>query len=120
MRIMFLVAAFALISTVASAGAIQIKPGQCVVLNGQEVCALSCDPTTTVLTTNAVKDTVTYKCRYAKFDDAELRDVKTYGLVETTLKPSGAKMDNMLKNYGLKGKEECEKAADEKNAAASK
>ena len=83
---------------------IYIKPGQCVMVGAQQVCATSADAAATA-------GEVTYACRFAEHRGGDLPGYKTYGLVKLTTGANGKVTETLIKDFGLKGKEKCDDAA---------
>lgn len=99
---------------------IHLKPGQCVLIGNQQVCAMMPDATTgniPVPTATPDPGKTRFACRYATHKEAEVSDVKTYAVIENTSYANGHKDTNFIKGYGMTGKAECEKDADARNAA---
>lgn len=97
----FLCVAYA--ATAHASETIYIKPGQCVMVGAQQVCASSTDAAATA-------GDVTYACRYGEHRGGDLPGYKTYGLVKLN-NQDGKVTETLIKDFGIKGKEKCDEAA---------
>ncbi len=88
---------------------IYLQPGQCVMVGSQQVCAMKSD----VAATPAANE-VTYACRYAEHKGGDVPGYKTYGLVKVTVRPDGSSREILIKDFGMRGKEKCEQAAEDR------
>ena len=81
-----------------------LSPGNCIVSGGNQICALKVDCNT------SHDPTTTFAFRYGHFKDAEVHDLKSYALVQVTIKPEGGHAEVPLKNFGMaaNAKAECE------------
>jgi hypothetical protein len=95
------------------ANPIYLQPGQCIVVGSQQVCAIKPDATST---TSVASEKTLYACRYGQFKDADVTNVKTYELVQVLFKPDGSKTEVELKNFGINGKDACEKEAEKRDS----
>lgn len=93
-----------------AAETIRLKPGQCIFIGTQEVCAMSPDQAATA---EAAKPRPIYMptCRYG--DKTDEPGSKGYALVQIQLKDDGTKTETVVKTYGSmeKDKHECERDA---------
>jgi hypothetical protein len=83
---------------------IYIKPGQCLMVGSQQVCATGSDAA-------ASPGEVTYACRFAEHRGGDLPGYKTYGLIKLTTGTNGKVTETLIKDFGLKGKDKCDEAA---------
>jgi hypothetical protein len=105
-------------AAVARADAIYIKPGQCILVGAQQVCALAADvPGAPSHTTS-----VLHLCQYGIHPGAEVANLKTYAVMQVMMRDDGAKVETPLKHYGMNDadKAACEKEADRLNAEGKK
>ncbi len=84
---------------------IYLQPGQCILVGGQQVCALG-SPQMADL-----KPRYLYVCRYGMQAGAELTDLKSYSLFQVRVGPDGSKTETMVKSFGPNDKGPCEKEA---------
>jgi hypothetical protein len=92
-----------------------IQPGQCIVIGTQQVCAMKPDAVTEPTAAKTI-----YVCRYGMHKDAEVSNMKSHQLFQVVVKPDGSKSEIALKNFGMNGKDACEKDAEAKTAAEKK
>ena len=113
MRSFLLVVASALFTTAATAqvSPIWLKPGQCILVGGQQICAQIEDKSgTNPLVPEKPKVTVMNICKWGAADDAH-EGVKGYGLYRVMIKEDGTKVETLVKSYGPVDQEGCEKDA---------
>lgn len=105
-------------ASAAQSSPIYLKPGQCILVGSQEVCAMQGDSPTA----NKVAQDVVHVCRYAMNPGAEISNIKNYAVVRITTTVSGAKSDTILKQFGISDgdKAACEAEVERLNAAAIK
>jgi hypothetical protein len=116
------VLATALLDTAASASAepVYLKPGQCIHLGNQEVCAMMGDiPGATAA---PVKPNLVHLCRYGFHVGRELPDLKNYALFQVLIRNDGTRVETLIKHFGTgdKDKAECDKEAEGLNETAKK
>lgn len=102
-----MVAGGALVGVALGGEPIYVQPGQCVMVGSQQVCAMKADALGT-------PGEITYACRYSEHKGGELPGYKTYGLVKIVTKAQGASSEILIKDFGLKGKEKCDDAAEDR------
>jgi hypothetical protein len=87
---------------------IYLKPGQCLVVGSQEVCAMQSDATAP--TAPVAKATVVHTCRYGDLENPDVKDAKGWSHIMITLKEDGSKVETIVKSYGPldEHKKECE------------
>lgn len=100
----------------AQSASVMVKPGQCVVVGGTEVCASMPTIDNCIEAKAAIKADQLFSCRYDLHPHPETPGLKTYALVRTTINTDGKTTDLIIKNYGITDKEPCEAAAEKKNA----
>ena len=102
----------------AQAEPIFIKPGQCIQIGTQQVCALTGDTIPVVGHTTQIL----HLCQYAMHPGAEVSNLKTYAVVQVMMRDDGTKVETALKHYGMNDadKAACNKEADRLNAEAKK
>jgi len=120
MRSLFLsISSFLLLISTASVGFAQmapiyLKPGQCILIGGQQVCAMMGDK---IGADGSVQDPpkpLTMKvCKWGAADDAH-EGVKGYGVYQVVVKDDGSKTETLLKSYGPVDQAGCEKEAQRK------
>jgi hypothetical protein len=103
--------------SLANAQTIFVKPGQCIQIGSQQVCALAADGQPAA-ETNPIIESL-FQCRLGEYKDSEFPKLKTHALVKTHLYKDGKKIETVLKNFGLHGKAECEKELKEEKAKAN-
>ena len=105
------------LATAARAEPIYLKPGQCILVGSQQVCAMQVDQPEA----QTMKTQLLYVCRYGMNAGSEVPDLKSYALFQINLQESGTKFETQLKNYGPsdKGKQACEAEADKRGKALS-
>jgi len=93
---------------------IYLQPGQCILVGGQQVCAMQVGQAAEV----AKPDTL-YVCRYGVHAGSEVPDMKTYALFMVRLDPSGHKTETLVKNYGVadSDKTACDSESERRQAA---
>ena len=89
---------------------IYVKPGQCILVGSQEVCALQTDAAPA---SKPPRPTVIHTCRYGELEKPEVKDAKGWSYVMITLKDDGSKIETIVKSYGPldEHKKECEEEA---------
>lgn len=101
---------FAFGSGIALADTVNIRPGQCIMIGGQQVCALACDGTTMGMVPTPSPRIITNSvCKFGAVDEDD--KIKGYGHYLIRINPDGSKVENLLKNFGPAGKQECEREA---------
>ena len=104
------------LSTLIKADTIYLKPGQCIIIGNQQVCAMELDKVSAV-NPSTQKATYIFRCKYAKHPGSDFVDLKTYAVVRIQTKNgSNAAEEIVIKDYGPNKKAECEKDAEQKNA----
>lgn len=104
-----------LMAPVALAGEpIYLQPGQCVMVGAQQVCALKADAKGDAAAATPAPGDVNYVCRYAEHKGGDLPGYKTYGLVKVTTRADGKTTEILIKDFGMKGKDKCEQAAEDR------
>jgi hypothetical protein len=104
MKARFLTLLLATLASPALADPIYIPPGQCIMVGTQQVCAQVSNATTTPL-----KADVMYVCRFGMFADSETPELKSFELIQIRVTDQGQKVETNLKNFGINGKDACEK-----------
>ncbi len=103
-----LIAVLGLAATAAVAGEpVYLRPGQCVIVGAQQVCAMQVDATTAA--TPKVTATKLASCRYGeRIDDANL---KGWTLYQVVIGDDGKKTETAVKSFGNfdSDKAECER-----------
>ena len=111
MRVLALVPVLVLAASPAQAGdTIHVRPGQCILVGSQEVCALRCDDAAAT-PAPAPRPTTMATCKYGpRPDDAAM---KGYTLVQMIIKDDGSKHETVIKTFGSMpaDKAECEREA---------
>jgi len=93
---------------------IYLKPGQCILVGGQQVCALMEDKKGVDSSGAEIPKPLYMKvCKWGAADDAH-EGVKGYGLYQIVVKDDGAKVETLLKSYGPVDQAGCEKDAKSK------
>ncbi|MGE0174733.1 MAG: hypothetical protein AB7T49_18215 [Oligoflexales bacterium] len=93
------------LSEFAMADAIFIKPGQCIVVGTQQVCAIKEDgPATPTINQNRALTI----CKFGSYDSEEPK-TKGYALFLVQVKEDGSKTETLIKSFGPAGKADCEK-----------
>jgi hypothetical protein len=95
---------------------VYLSPGQCILVGGQQICALASDAQAHggapaapgVIHTDHV-------CRYALHAHSETPDVKNYAVVRVDTLGNGKKIEMIQKQYGVG---DADKASCEKDAAS--
>lgn len=98
-----------LCSSAAFAEPIYLQPGQCILVGSQQVCALQ----TSAVSTAGEPQTL-YLCRFGLHKGSEIPDMKSFEMFQVVIQPNGQKIETALKNYGMNGKDQCEKDAEAK------
>ncbi|NDE17309.1 hypothetical protein EBZ80_20500 [bacterium] len=88
---------------------VYLQPGQCVMVGAQQVCAMKPDASAT-----PAPNEVNYVCRYSEHKGGDLPGYKTYGLVKVTTRADGSSREILIKDFGIRGKEKCEQAAEDR------
>lgn len=102
-------------ATLAQGGeAIYLKPGQCILVGGQQVCALAGDSSADH------KKAPLYVCRYGMHEGAEIPDLKSYALFQVAFRDDGSKVETLIKQFGPTAKDQCEKEAEKREATGYK
>lgn len=104
---------FLILPMVASAAApIYLKPGQCLLVGEQQVCALKDDATTSRPAPRPGHEQTMDLCRYGAMENMEPKDAKGWSLVRVTIKDDGSKVETIINSYGPleEHKKECEAA----------
>jgi hypothetical protein len=101
-----LVLALTVTSIAAAAETIFVQPGQCIMVGSQQVCAQKNDATAST--------EPTYACRFAEHKGGDLPGYKTYGLVKIVTRPNGSVTEMLIKDFGIKGKDKCDAAAEDR------
>jgi hypothetical protein len=98
----------ALASTGASADPLYLKPGQCIHLGNQEICAMMTD-----VPGGPVKLNIVHQCQYDFHPGRELPDLKNWALVQVVIKADGKKVQMLIKQFGTgdKDKAACDQEA---------
>lgn len=91
---------------------IRLKPGQCILIGSQEVCAMRPDDPAAVSAPAAPRPTMIASCKYGDRADAE--GMKGYTLFRIGVKDDGTKAETAVKTYGSMpaDKAECERDAE--------
>lgn len=87
---------------------IYVKPGQCILVGSQEVCALQAD---TAPSTSSRSPTVIHSCHYGDLERPDTQGAsKGWNHMMITLKDDGSKVETLVKSYGPldEHKKECE------------
>lgn len=92
-----------------------INPGQCVIIQGTQVCAALPTPEQCNQVATTEKADHIYTCRYGSHPHSETPGLKSYALFRTTLTKDGRKVDMLIKDYGITDKAACEKDAEARN-----
>ncbi len=89
---------------------IRLKPGQCILIGSQEVCAMTPDAAAAAAPTTP-RPTLMASCKYG--DRADEPGMKGYTLIQIGLKDDGTKTETAVKTYGSMpaDKAECEREA---------
>ena len=95
-------------STVALGQTIFVKPGQCVQVGAQQICAQITGSEGTAGDSNPIVETV-FNCRLGEYKDSEFPNLKTHALFKVYVYKDGKKVETQLQNFGLHGKDACEK-----------
>ena|GEM_PF-1746967 len=103
----FLVAALAPVAL--GGDPVYLQPGQCVMVGAQQVCAMKPDASAT-----PAPNEVNYVCRYSEHKGGDLPGYKTYGLVKVSTRADGSSREILIKDFGIRGKEKCEQAAEDR------
>jgi hypothetical protein len=113
-------------SALAMAQTIYIKPGQCIQLGSQQVCAQMNDTYPAVVNDpNPIIETL-FSCRLGEYKDSEFPEFKTHALFKIHVFKDGKRLETQLQNFGLHGKDACEKErksaekAEEKKSKSTK
>ena len=85
---------------------IYLQPGQCILIGSQQICAQKAD------TAGASTKTLMHTCVYGHHAGTDLPDLKSYALIQTTTTDDGRKNEVVIKDFGVKGKEDCERQAE--------
>lgn len=102
------------LSSLIKANVIYLKPGQCIVVGNQQVCAMELDKSAKL---QNQKEKYIFRCKYAKHPGSDFVDLKTYAVVRIAVKNDGNTSEEIvIKDYGPNKKAECEKDAEQKNA----
>lgn len=90
---------------------IYLKPGQCLVVGSQEVCAMQADAPASA--PPVAKPTIIHTCRYGDLENPDVKDAKGWSHIMISLKDDGSKVETMVKSYGPldEHKKECEAEA---------
>ena len=88
---------------------IHLRPGQCIYIGAQEVCAMRADDPASIPA--APRPTTLASCQYG--DKANEPGMKGYTLTQVTIKDDGTKTETVVKSFGSmpKDKADCEKEA---------
>lgn len=89
---------------------VYLKPGQCLLIGSQQVCALQQDQTHPIEPKGPPPPIKVSQCRWGAFDDT---DKKAQGWAHflVTVQENGTKTETMIRYFGPADKEGCEKAA---------
>jgi hypothetical protein len=101
---------------------VHLKAGQCVLIGNQQVCAEACGAATqggVIPTPTPIITKSRFACVYDKHPEAEVRDVRTYAVIETVTTTGQPKERHFIKGFGMTGKADCEALA-EKRASEEK
>jgi hypothetical protein len=92
------------------AAPIYLRSGQCIIVGGQEVCALSEQTTQTVTK-------IFHRCDYGTHAGAEIPGLKSYAVIQIVMNTSGTKNETVLRNYGSTDAEKaaCQQEVDRLN-----
>jgi hypothetical protein len=96
---------------------VYLQPGQCVMVGSQQVCALKSDVKDgkgDAAAASPAPGDVNYVCRYGEHKGGDLPGYRTYGLVKVTTRADGKFSEILIKDFGIKGKEKCEQAAEDR------
>ncbi len=96
-------------ATAMAAEPIYIQPGQCIMIGGQQVCAQ-----VQAGSNLPVKSDVLYVCRFGEFKDSETPEMKSFALFQIRVNDHGNKVETYIKNFGMNGKDACERELAEK------
>lgn len=88
-----------LTASAAFAAPVYLKPGQCVQIGSQEVCAMQTDATTGKVVTAA--NDVVHICTYDLHKGAEIPNLKNYAVIRVVTTPDGYKTETILKQFGI-------------------
>lgn len=97
-------------SSAMAAEPIYIQPGQCILVGGQQVCAQVQAQGGAV----PVKSDILYVCRFGEFKDSETPEMKSFALFQIRVNDRGTKVETYIKNFGMNGKDACEREIAEK------
>jgi hypothetical protein len=95
---------------------IWLRPGQCVMISSQQICAENPGQTqqgsTTTTTVDPAKmvDQRLFVCKWGAEDSSE-PGIKGWGLYQVKIMGDSSKQEVLVKNYGAAGQKECEASA---------
>lgn len=99
----------------ASATPIYLKPGQCVLVGTQDVCAMASDQAPS----STAKLTTLHLCRYALHPGAEIPNLKNHALFQVVTTETGSKSETLIRQFGINDsdRDACQKEADRLNGS---